>query len=47
MNDKDKNEREIGGLGSNDAPPSPFVSKKNGRRDAGQASPLQLRRASR
>ncbi len=30
MNDKDKNEREIGGLGSNDAPPSPFVSKKMG-----------------
>ncbi|MBQ5602411.1 MAG: hypothetical protein IIU77_06290, partial [Clostridia bacterium] len=28
MSDKDKNEREIGGLGSNDAPPSPFVSKK-------------------
>ena len=28
MNDKDKNEREVGGLGSNDAPPSPFISKK-------------------
>ncbi|MBE6607938.1 MAG: hypothetical protein E7633_05250 [Ruminococcaceae bacterium] len=29
MNNEDKNERDIGGLGSNDAPPSPFVSKKD------------------
>lgn len=30
MNDDEKNRQDVGGLGSNDAPPSPFVSKKTG-----------------